>query len=132
MPLPLRTTFRNMPSSEAVERSIGKHVESLGRLSDRIMGCRVVVEARQTRHQQGNLFHVRIGLTVPGGGIVAGREPATRHAHDDVYVALGDAFDAARRQVEDYERRHRRKAEAHDILESGRKGPQAGTARTAE
>jgi ribosome-associated translation inhibitor RaiA len=42
---------------------------------------------------------VRIDVTVPG------REIVINHDHDeDVYVALRDAFDAARRQLEDYAR----------------------------
>ena len=120
MPLPLQTTFRNMLPSEAVARAIEKHMECLGRFSDRIMGCRVVVEARHHRHHQGNLFHVRIDMTVAGGEIVVSREPALHQAHEDVYVALRDAFDAARRRLEDYERRHRRQVKAHEIAPRGR------------
>jgi hypothetical protein len=41
---------------------------------------------------------------VPGREIVVGREPAN-HAHDDMNVAIRDAFDAARRQLEDVARR---------------------------
>jgi len=35
---------------------------------------------------------------------VIGREPTQHHAHEDVYVAIRDAFDAAKRQLEDYVR----------------------------
>ncbi len=124
--MPLQTTFRNMAHSEAVERSIGKHLQSLGRFRDWIVGCRVVVEARD-QSQQGTLFHVRIGLTVPGGGIVVGREPVAHRAHEDVFSALQEAFDAARRQLEEFERRHSLQVEARDILEQG--GKDRGPAR---
>ena len=30
------------------------------------------------------------------------REPGLNHAHEDIYVAVRDAFAAARRQLEDY------------------------------
>ncbi len=120
MPLPLQVTFRNMVPSEAVERRIWEHIEGLGRFSDRIMGCRVVVEARHRRRHQGNLFHIRIDMTVPGGEIVVSREPALHQAHEDVYVAFRDAFDAVRRRLEDHERRHRRQVKAHDIPPRGR------------
>ena len=103
MNLPLQITFRNMAPSEAVERRIWKHIEGLGKFSDRIMGCRVVVEARHHKHHQGNLFHIRIDMTVPGDEIVVSREPALHHTHEDVYVAFRDAFDAVRRRLEDYE-----------------------------
>jgi ribosome-associated translation inhibitor RaiA len=43
---------------------------------------------------------VRIDLKVPGKEIVVNRD------HDeDIYVALRDAFDVARRQLEDHARR---------------------------
>ena len=120
MSLPLQITFRDMPPSEAVERRIWKHIEGLGKFSDRIMSCRVVVEARHHKHHQGNLFHIRIAMTLPGGEIVVSREPALHHAHEDVYVAFRDAFDAVRRRLEDYERRHRRQVKSHDIPPRGR------------
>ncbi len=120
MNLPLQIAFRNMPPSEAVERAIEKHMESLGRFSGRIMGCRVVVEARHHRHHQGNLFHIRIGMTVPGREIVVSREPALHQAHEDVYVAFRDAFEAVGRRLQDYERRHRRQVKAHDVPPRGR------------
>ena len=120
MTLSPRITFRNMPPSEAVEQSIRRHIEGLGRFSDRLIDCRVVVEARHRRHRQGNLFHVRIAVTVPGGGIVVSREPAQHHAHEDVYVTLRDAFDGVRRQIEDHERRRRRKVKTHEVPPRGR------------
>jgi cold shock CspA family protein len=45
---------------------------------------------------------------VPGSEIVVNRDQ-----HEDVYVALRDAFDAARRQLEDYGRRLRRETKTH-------------------
>jgi len=120
MSLPLQITFRDMPPSEAVERRIWKHIEGLGKFSDRIMSCRVVVEARHHKHHQGNLFHIRIAMTLPGGEIVVSREPPLHHAHEDVYVAFRDAFDAVRRRLEAYERRHRRQVKSHDIPPRGR------------
>ena len=52
---------------------------------------------------------VRIDLTVPGEEIVIGREPGHDHAHEDVYVAIRDAFDAAKRQLQDHARRGARR-----------------------
>jgi len=113
MRLPLQISFRNMHHSEAVERAIVDRAERLQHFSDRIMGCRVVVETRH-RHHQGNLYHVRIDLTMPGHEIVVGREPALHHACEDVYVAVRDAFDAARRRLEDYARRHDHRGKVHE------------------
>ena len=63
---------------------------------------------------------MRWDLTVPGGELAVTREPAEHHAHEDVFVALRDAFDAAQRQREDYARRQRGDLKAHEGPPSGR------------
>jgi ribosomal subunit interface protein len=107
MQLPLQVTFRNLPPSEAIEAAVRERAARLNVFFDRIMACRVVIEAPHRHHRRGNLFHVRIDLTVPGEELVVSREPAAHQAYQDVYVAIRDAFDEARRQLEDYVRRHR-------------------------
>jgi ribosomal subunit interface protein len=103
----MQISFRDMEPSGAVEAKIRERVAKLERFYDRIMGCRVVVEAPHRRHHQGKLFHVRVDLTVPGSELAVTREPAERHAHEDVFVAIRDTFDAAQRQLEEYARRQR-------------------------
>ncbi len=120
MRLPVQITFRNMSPSEAVARCIRDRAERMDRFCDRIMGCRVVVEERHRRRHQGRLYHLRIDLTAPGEEVVVSREPALHHAHEDVYVAIRDAFDAARRRLEDHVRRHRRQTKAHVAAPRGR------------
>jgi ribosomal subunit interface protein len=114
MQLPLQISFRDIPPSAAVEAKIRERADKLERYYDHIMGCRVVVEAPHGRHHQGKLFHVRIDLTVPGSELVVSREPTQHHAHEDVFVAVRDAFDAAQRQLADYARRQRGATKAHE------------------
>ena len=116
---PLQISFRNMPRSDAVEAAIRERAERLDRFCDRITGCRVIVETRH-RHHQGNLYHVRVDLALPGHQIVAGREPALHRAHEDVYVAIRDAFDAVRRRLEDHMRIHDHRAKVHEGPPRGR------------
>jgi hypothetical protein len=78
MELPLQITFRHMDTSDVVAARIGERAEQLERFFDTIMSCRVVVECRHPRHQQGNLFRVRVNLKVPGREIVVG--PRSRGA----------------------------------------------------
>lgn len=120
MKLPLEITFRNMDPSEALATNIRARVEKLDLFYDRITGCRVVVEQDHKHHHQGNLYHVRISLTVPGRELVVSREPAKQHAHEDAYVAVRDAFQAMRRQLEDYSRRQRGQEKHHEAPPSGR------------
>jgi ribosomal subunit interface protein len=103
MQTPLEITFRGMAPSEAVEARIREKVAWLERFYDGITGCNVVVEAPHHHSRKGNLFAVSIELSVPGGpSIVAGRVHHDDHAHEDVYVAIRDTFDAARRRLQDH------------------------------
>lgn len=122
MRIPLQITFRTMPRSESIENAIRERAEKLDRFSDLIMGCRVMVEARHRRHSQGKLYHLRIDLTASGEEIVVSREHALDRAHEDIYVTIRDAFDAARRRLEDYARRHRQQVKIHESAPRGRIG----------
>ena len=108
MQIPLDITFKEVAASDAVEARVRELVGKLERVYDRITRCEVVVEMPHRRHRQGKQFHVRVRLTVPGGELVTSRDPGPDEAHEDVYVALRDAFGAMRRQLEGYVRKLRR------------------------
>ena len=120
MPIPLQITFRNMPLSPAVRASIQKHAEKLSLLHDRLMSCRVVVRAPHRHHRKGRLYHVSIDAKVPGSEIAVNRDPGEHHAHQDVYVAVRDAFDALARRLEDVARRRRGSIKTHEVEPHGR------------
>ena len=101
-----RITFRDIPHSDAVEAAIREKAEKLHQFFDRITSCTVVVEAPHTHHNKGVLYHVRIDLVVPDGELVVSRSHDDKHAHEDVYVAIRDAFDAMRRQLKSYAKKH--------------------------
>jgi cold shock CspA family protein/ribosome-associated translation inhibitor RaiA len=102
-----------MEPSPAVEARIREKVEALERFHPRVTRCRVVVEKLQHRRHRGDLFQVRIDLTVPGQEIVVDRTGPLDHAHEDVFVALRDAFAAAARRLEDEARLRRGDVKAH-------------------
>ena len=138
MEIPLKVTFRNMPPSKAVEDNIRERATKLDFFYDRIMRCEVIVEAPHRHHHKGKAYQVRIDLTVPGGELVINRsprrlsaaraapleesplemaenhEPSKHAAHEDVYVAIRDAFNAAGRKLQDHARRKRGKVKAHE------------------
>lgn len=120
MQLPLQITFRHMDPSPAVEASIRKHAGRLDRFSDRIMACHVVVEAPHQHQRKGKLYDIRIDLTVPGEEISVTHGGAQNHAHEDIYVAIRDAFNAATRHLEDHVRRFRGDVKSHDFPVHGK------------
>jgi ribosomal subunit interface protein len=111
--LPLQITFRDMPTSDAVRARIVERIEQLEQFHPRIMSCRVVIRAPHRHRSKGRLYSVRIDLKVPRREIVVNREPTGRQAHQDIYVAIRDAFDALDRRLEDTARRRRGDVKAH-------------------
>jgi ribosomal subunit interface protein len=115
MRVPLQISFRNLTPSEAVETRIRDKAAELERFSPRIISCRVIVEALHRHHRKGRLYHVRVEVRVPGGDLVVSRERQLAHEHQDVYVAIRDAFDATARKLEDFVRRRRGATKVHEV-----------------
>ena len=120
MEKPLDITFRHMDPSSAVEERIREKVDELERFFDRIVGCRVVVEQDHRHHRQGNLFRIRLDIALPGKEVVINRKGPKNQAHQDIYVAIRDAFAAAKRQIEDHARIRRGKVKTHEVPPHGR------------
>lgn len=100
MTIPVQITFRHMESSPAVETRVRELANHLGVFSDRIQTCRVVVDSPHRHHHQGKVFNVKVQLVLPGEDVVVDMERPQRDGHEDVYVVLRDAFDAAKRQLQ--------------------------------
>jgi ribosomal subunit interface protein len=119
MQVPLQITFRHMESSPAVEARVREHAARLERFHNRITGCRVVIEGPPAHRHKGAPFDVRIDLTLPGKEITVRSEHAEHAAHTDVYVALRDAFDSMRRQLQDQAREARGDVKLHALPNVG-------------
>ena len=113
MILPLQITFRHMEPSPALEDRIRKLASRFDRFSAHIMRCHVIVEPPAHHKHQGFLYDFRIDITLPGGEIAIRHAHPADQAHENPYVALRDAFRAARRQLEDYERKRRHDVKTH-------------------
>lgn len=108
MKLPLQITLRDFGPSDAVESAIREKASKLEQFHPNIMACRVTVTRSAKHKQHGNNYSVAIDVTVPGNEIVINRD------HDeDIYVALRDAFDAARRQLDEFSRIQRGEVKQH-------------------
>jgi len=110
---PVEITFRDMAPSPAVEESIHTWASRLEHSFGNIERCAVVVELPHRRQRQGKTFQVHVYLTVPERTIAITRDPGVDHAHEDVFVAIADAFRAARRTLQDYARIRRGDVKLH-------------------
>ena len=114
MEIPPKITFRNMEPSHAIEARIRERIDKLEHVYGRLTGCQIAIEAPHRHHQHGKLYRVRVHAILPRMEVVAGRDPGDHHAHEDVYVALRDAFDAVERRLEDCARRQRGAVKTHE------------------
>lgn len=112
----LHIALRNMPRSEALEARIRDDFAKLELVHPRLVSCRVEVEQLDRHQHQGGQFAVKVEARAPG------HEEAlsTHHHHEDVYVAVRDAFDSVRRQLEEKVRRARGDVKVHG--EPGKRG----------
>ena len=102
MQRPLNITARDFTLSEAFEREIREKASALDGYFNRITGCDVTVQAPVEHHRKGGPFEVHLRLTVPGRELIANRQ-----TEEGLAAAIREAFDAIRRQLEDYVREHR-------------------------
>jgi ribosome-associated translation inhibitor RaiA len=120
MQQPLQIVWRGMEASPALETNIHEHVTKLEVFCDHIIGCRVVVEQLHRHKHRGNLFNVRVDVTVPGTELVVNHEHRKDHGHEDAFVAARDAFNAMGRRLEDFVRRERGHVKSHEVPPHGR------------
>ena len=100
-------TVLGLPNASEIELDVRKHLERLERFYGRITSCRVAVSSPHRHKNQGRLFEVRVELAAPVGDVVVSREVGPEPGHEDVHLAIRDAFKAARRRLQDHVRRLR-------------------------
>lgn len=136
--MPIQITFRGLAHSDALKGQIRERVAWLEQFYTDIVGCRVFVEVPHRHRHSGRHFHVCIEVTVPGGDpIVVSHEPSlhgpskdferTEHhkeseiesVHRYARVAIHDAFDVARRLLQDFARKQRGDVKIHEVVARG-------------
>jgi ribosome-associated translation inhibitor RaiA len=108
----IEIAFKGMESSEAVDQRVRKEIEKLQ--PDGIQRCHVTVESPHRHSNKGNDYSVRVHISVPGDEIIVNHE---RHdgTHEDVYVAIRDAFLAANRQLCAYHDKRKGQVKSHSM-----------------
>ncbi len=114
MKLPLQVTFHNTAPLPGVEEIIRDRAARLDRYCDHITSCHVVIDVPHKHHQKGNLYQIRLDITVPGDEIAVSREAPEHEAAKHLPDAIKDAFNAADRLLEDYVRRQRLDVKHHE------------------
>jgi cold shock CspA family protein len=136
--IPTQINFRGLAHSETIEADIHERIAWLEQFYGGIVRCRVLVEIPHRHRYDGRHFQVRIDITVPGGApIVVSHEPSlhgplkdvaeTEHhkdteieaVHRYAHVAIHEAFNVARRQLQDFAREQRGLVKTHEVPAHG-------------
>lgn len=96
--------YLGFPESDFVTNAVWDYIEHLEKIYKPIMSCNVIISHPHHKKHKGGIYHVKIRLHMAGGDIIIDRESENNHAHEDVYVAIRDAFDSAKRKLEDFTR----------------------------
>jgi ribosomal subunit interface protein len=96
MKQPLQITYLGLESSDAIDTAARAKADKLDQFHPSIMACKVTIELIAKHQQQGREFAVRIGVTVPNQEL-----HVDRVHNEDVYIALRDAFDDMKRQLDE-------------------------------
>ena len=114
MQTPVEIAFRHFQPTDEMRAEIASQAERLERVCSRITSCHVVVTGPQDRRHTGGLFEVELRIAMPNR-----RDIIVDRRHDDAperahaLVAIREAFDAARRQIEEAERAMRGEVKRH-------------------
>ena len=119
MQVPLTVSFQGLEVDEAIRSACWTEAERLEHYFPRIVSCHVTVAQPHRRHHIGNHFALHVRLAVPGSEIVVNRDPATHSANEEPRLAVHQAFDEVRRQLQDYVRKLRGDVKHHEPKPSG-------------
>jgi cold shock CspA family protein len=121
MDLPLEITLRDVsPYEAAVEEEIRRRAEKLGRLRSDVLRCRVVVESPHRHRRRGAHYNVCIELSLPHKKILVNHEHNERRTHEDINLAVRDAFDSVTRRLEEHVHRLHGEIKFHESPHHGR------------
>jgi cold shock CspA family protein/ribosome-associated translation inhibitor RaiA len=113
--IPVEITAHHFELDAALESLIRERAAGLEKFYPRLIRCHVTIEGPGNHHRTGGPYDVRVDLSVPRKELVV-----TRQTGEDIFIVVRDAFDAARRQLQDFAQLQR-----HDV--KNHEGPPEGT-----
>jgi ribosome-associated translation inhibitor RaiA len=91
-----QVTFRGITPSPTIVDVVWKRARKLGEVAPMLEGCHVVIEASSHGSHRRVSYRVAVHLT---GGTSAETRTTRQAESDNLYVAMREVFDAARRQL---------------------------------
>lgn len=102
-----QVVFHNIDHSDAIVGAVNKRISKLERYCDQIIAGRVVLDSPHNNHHKGRVYSVGLEIHTPQKEVRVNQDQHDNHAHEDLYVAIRDAFNAAERQLKSIDKKHR-------------------------
>ena len=111
--------FHKIDQSSAIVQAVRKRINKLERFCDQIVSGRVVLDSPHNYHLKGKVYSVSIEIHTAFKEVIVNQEQHNNHAHEDLYIAIRDAFDIAERQLKSIDKKHRieRTHKIHDFFD---------------
>ncbi len=116
----LQIVFKNLDTSQSLEKLIREKADKLELYFQHIIDARVIIEKPHKSQRQGNSFHATIEVNIPGRKLVVSREPGDFSRHDHAVAVVNDAFSAMYKQLESHSQKIRGDVKQHDIPPQGK------------
>lgn len=102
-----QVVYHNIDQTEAISEAVQKRIGKLERFCDQIINGRVVLDSPHNNHHKGKVYSVSLEIHTPTLEVRVNQEQHDNHAHEDLYIAIRDAFNVAERQLKSVDKKHR-------------------------
>ncbi|MBQ14389.1 MAG: ribosome-associated translation inhibitor RaiA [Gammaproteobacteria bacterium] len=99
--------FHNIDQTDALTEAVHKRINKLERYCDQIITGRVVLDSPHNNHHKGKVYSVGLEIHTPTKEVRVNQDQHDNRAHEDLYIAIRDAFNVAERQLNSIDKKHR-------------------------
>jgi ribosomal subunit interface protein len=103
-----QVVFHNIDQTDALADAVQKRIDKLERYCDQIITGRVVLDSPHNNRHKGKVYSVGLEIHTPTKEVRVNQEQHDNHAHEDLYIAIRDAFNVAERQLKSIDKKHRK------------------------
>ena len=107
--------FHNIDQTDALTEAVQKRISKLERYCDQIITGRVVLDSPHNNHHKGRVYSVTLEIHTSEKEVRVNQDQHDNHAHEDLYIAIRDAFNVAERQLKSIDKKHRSTPASKDV-----------------
>lgn len=114
MNVPIEISYRHVNKTDQTENLIREKAQKLHRICSYLSSCRVAVEREHMKQGTGDVFRVRVDLTVPPGHeLTASKHSDAHNRHINLHATIRKAFEAVERSLKELVEEQRGEEKIH-------------------